>query len=55
MKEATEMLNSKAAMQIRFLELIGKVGNQPLTKIVIMWVLGFINNENGKKIYCFLN
>lgn len=28
MKEAAEMLNSRAAMQIRYLEVIGNVGSE---------------------------
>ncbi|CAK91883.1 unnamed protein product (macronuclear) [Paramecium tetraurelia] len=36
MKEAAEMLNSRAAMQIRYLEIVGNVGNEAQTKVVIM-------------------
>ncbi|CAD8200196.1 unnamed protein product [Paramecium octaurelia] len=36
MKEAAEMLNSRAAMQIRYLEVVGNVGNETQTKVVIM-------------------
>ncbi|CAD8095708.1 unnamed protein product [Paramecium primaurelia] len=36
MKEAAEMLNSKAAMQIRFLEVIGIVGSEAQTQVVII-------------------
>ncbi|CAD8194274.1 unnamed protein product [Paramecium pentaurelia] len=36
MKEVAEMLNSKAAMQIRFLEVIGNAGSEAQTQVVII-------------------
>ena len=40
MKEASDLLDSKAAMQIRYLEVIQELAQRPIPKVVFMSLKG---------------